>query len=68
MKPDLDNKPVRFSELEAKFGIENAEAILHTMEQFEGIQGVAVSKLTKEERMENVFRAMTENMLFQTRH
>ncbi len=64
----IDSASIDFDDLEARFGKENAFAILRTLEQFEGILEARVSKLSFEERLQNVFRMMKENMRFQTRH
>ena len=57
-----------FVELEDRFGLDNARAILRTLEQFEGIPELRVSNLTYEDRMRNVMSAMKDNIRFQTRH
>ncbi len=66
-----DNKGsylVEFSDLELRFGRENAFAILRTLEQFEGVSESLVTKLSWEERLQNVFALMQESMRYQTRH
>ncbi len=60
--------PLVFSDLESRFGRESAFAILRTLEQFEGVLEARVTKLSFEERLENVFRMMKENIRYQTRH
>ncbi len=57
-----------FKTLETRFGRENARSILRTLEQFEGIRAECVTRLSYEQRLQNVFRAMSENMRYQTRH
>ena len=57
-----------FPELEHRFGIENACAILRTLEQFEGISEAGVTKLSYAERLRNVMTAMKDNIRYQTRH
>jgi len=57
-----------FPDLEGRFGLDNARAILRTLEQFEGISEVRVAKLSYEDRLRNVMSAMKENIRFQTRH
>ena len=59
---------VEFSDLETRFGKDNAFAILRTLEQFEGVREDRVAKLSWEERLQNVFAVMKENMRYQTRH
>lgn len=59
---------LEFSDLESRFGRDNAFSILRTLEQFEGISEIRVSKLSHEERLKNVFALMKENMRYQTRH
>ncbi len=59
---------LEFNDLESRFGRESAFAILRTLEQFEGVAEVRVSKLSYEERLKNVFQLMKENMRYQTRH
>ncbi|MDR3424532.1 MAG: hypothetical protein P4M13_05565 [Alphaproteobacteria bacterium] len=57
-----------FVELEDRFGLDNARAILRTLEQFEGIPELCVSRLSDEDRLRNVMSAMKENIRYQTRH
>jgi hypothetical protein len=64
----LDANPLAFSELESRFGRDNAFAILRTLEQFEGVLEARVSALSFDERLENVFQLMKENIRYQTRH
>ena len=59
---------IEFVELEDRFGLENACAILRTLEQFEGISEEVVSNLSHHDRLRNVMSAMKENMRYQTRH
>jgi hypothetical protein len=57
-----------FVDLENRFGLDNARAILRTLEQFEGIHELRVSKLSYNDRMRNVMSVMKDNIRFQTRH
>ncbi len=57
-----------FIELEGRFGIDSARAILRTLEQFEGISEKGVAKLSYADRLRNVMAAMKENIRYQTRH
>jgi len=59
---------IEFTELEERFGHENAFAILRMLEQFEGIAESKVTKLSCHERLRNVFSLMHDNMRYQTRH
>lgn len=59
---------IDFSDLETRFGRDNAFAILLALEQFEGITEARVNRLSFEERLKNVFRLMKENIRYQTRH
>lgn len=59
---------LNFIELEDSFGLETAQIILHTLEQFEGIQDYETSNLSCEERFNNVIAVMRENIHYQTRH
>ncbi len=68
MPSPLSIEPLHFFELEQRFGRDNASSILRMLEQFEGIHKDQVAHLTPEQRFENVVRAMTDNMLYQTRH
>ncbi len=68
MLSDLNIMPMEYAELEDKYGKDNAQSILRLLEQFEGISEMATKNMSQEKRLANVFRAMTENMLYQTRH
>jgi hypothetical protein len=57
-----------FHELEYRFGLDNARAILRTLEQFEGIAEIRVAKLSYADRLRNVMSAMKDNIRYQTRH
>jgi hypothetical protein len=57
-----------FADLEVRFGKDNAFAILRTLEQFEGVREARVANLSWQERLQNVFAVMKENMRLQTRH
>ena len=57
-----------FSDLESRFGRDSAFSILRTLEQFEGIHEARVAKLSCDERLQNVFALMKENIQYQTRH
>ncbi len=57
-----------FYELEGRFGLDNARAILRTLEQFEGISEQRVAKLSYKDRLCNVMSAMKDNLRYQTRH
>ncbi len=57
-----------YSDLVERFGSESAMAILKTLEQFEGVREEWVSGMSKEERLDNVYRLMGESVLYQTRH
>ena len=59
---------LNFLDLEDRFGIDNARAILRTLEEFEGISEIRVAKLSYAERLQNVMSAMKDNVRFQTRH
>ena len=59
---------IEFSELECRFGRDNALVILRTLEQFEGIFQHHVKELSCEERLQNVFDLMKESIRYQTRH
>lgn len=59
---------IEFAELETRFGRDNAFSILRTLEQFEGIPESCVAQLSWDERLQNVFTLMKENMRTQTRH
>jgi len=63
LMPSLD-----FDDLQTRFGLDNAVAILRALEQFEGISEANVRALPLEQRMKNVFSLMMENMRCQTRH
>ena len=60
---DLD-----FLDLASRFGLDNARAILRTLEQFEGIVQAGDGKLSYEDRLRNVMIAMKDNIRYQTRH
>jgi UV DNA damage repair endonuclease len=69
----IDNEMLTFDkldflDLETRFGLESARAILRTLEQFEGISENRVAKLSYEDRLRNVMSAMKDNIRFQTRH
>jgi hypothetical protein len=57
-----------FYELEGRFGLDNARAILRTLEQFEGISERRVARLSYKDRLCNVMTAMRDNLRYQTRH
>ena len=57
-----------FLDLKDRFGLDNAYAILRTLEQFEGISEGRDSALSYEERLQNVISSMKDNIRFQTRH
>jgi len=57
-----------FVDLQGRFGLDNARAILRTLEQFEGISEIVVANLSDEDRLRNVMSAMKDNSRFQTRH
>ena len=57
-----------FPDLEDRFGLDNACAILRTLEQFEGISETCVAKLSYQNRLRNVMLAMKDNIRYQTRH
>jgi hypothetical protein len=57
-----------YTDLETRFGPDNARVILRTLEQFEGVIEERVSKLSGDERFKNVLRLMRDNMRTQTRH
>jgi len=57
-----------FFDLEGRFGLDNARAILRTLEQFEGISETGVASLSYEDRLRNVMSAMKDNIRYQTRH
>ena len=65
---ELEILPMDFEELEERYGYDSAREIIHTLEKFEGIGMDSVGKLSYEERLHNVFKVMTENMTYQTRH
>lgn len=68
MIEDFDDKLLNFTDLETRYGQEQAYAILRVLEQFEGVQEEWVAKMSREDRLDNVFRLMSENILYQTRH
>ena len=57
-----------YTDLETRFGRENAMVILRTLEQFEGVIEERVCRLSSDERFRNVLRLMRYNMRTQTRH
>jgi hypothetical protein len=57
-----------FIELEERFGLDNARAILRMLEQFEGIAEPYVADLSDTDRMRNVMSVMKDNNRYQTRH
>jgi type II secretory pathway component PulJ len=59
---------IEFADLELRFGSDNALAILRTLEQFEGVHEALVARLSRAERLQNVFAVMKDNMRYQTRH
>ena len=59
---------LNFFDLEDRFGLDNACAILRTLEEFEGISEVRVAKLTYAERLQNVMSAMKDSVSLQTQH
>lgn len=59
---------IDFADLETRFGKDNAFAILRTLEQFEGVLEARVAKLSWEERLQNVFTVMQENIRYPTPH
>lgn len=65
---NFDVTQIEFFDLESRYGLDNACAILRVLEQFEGIAESGVKKLSYEERLQNVFRLMKDNMRYQTRH
>jgi hypothetical protein len=65
---DAPHVPLAFSDLETRFGRDNACTILRTMEQFEGIREALVARMSPEERLANVLKTMKENLRTQTRH
>ena len=62
------SETIEFTDLENRFGRESAYAILRTLERFEGVREDWVANLSREERLNNVFRLMAENVRYQTRH
>ncbi len=68
MLHDLKDLPLDYGDLEDHYGKENAEAILRLLEQFEGIPEARVRNMPQARRLENVLKAMSENLLYQTRH
>ena len=60
--------PIEFLDLESRYGYDNAYAILRVLEQFEGVAESCVRDLSCNERLQNVFRMMTDNMRYETRH
>lgn len=68
MKPILSGKPLRFAELEERFGRENADTILLTLERLEGVREHKVGHMTAEQRLSNVLALMAENFTSGTKH
>jgi hypothetical protein len=64
----LEDDSLEFFDLESRYGRESAFAMLRVLEQFEGVLEARVANLSFEERLQNVFRLMKENMRYQTRH
>ncbi len=64
----LDMASLDFSDLEDRYGQENARAILRALEQFEGVRESDVSKYSWHERLKNVLELMKDGLKFQTRH
>ena len=64
----LPDNLLAFTDLEARFGRDNAITILRTLEQFEGVIAERVNSLSADDRLKNVLRLMKENMRTQTRH
>jgi hypothetical protein len=72
-EPDMENEAFTFGsldflDLENRFGLDNACAILRTLEQFEGISEIRVAELSYEDRLRNVMSVMKDNIRYQTRH
>ncbi|MDD3287705.1 MAG: hypothetical protein PHX43_01685 [Alphaproteobacteria bacterium] len=59
---------VKFVDLEARFGSDNARTILQTLEKMEGVYEELVADLSMEARLENVFRIISDSASYQTRH
>ncbi|MDD5585730.1 MAG: hypothetical protein PHY92_02095 [Alphaproteobacteria bacterium] len=68
MLDHLEDQGLDFDELEDRFGSDNALAILRALERFEGVREEWVVSLSREERLENVFRLMAESVRYQTKH
>ena len=68
MNLDWDGTAMRFTEMEERFGKESATVILKALEKFEGIASESVVKLSPEERLDNVYERIAEDMMYQTRH
>lgn len=66
--PENIHEMVDFSDLETRVGHDSALEILRALERFEGIRDTDTHALSAQERLENVFRQMQENMKYQTRH
>jgi hypothetical protein len=64
----LATAPLAFTDLEFRFGRDNAFVILRTLEQFEGVREERVARLSFEDRLTNVLRLMKESIRVQTRH
>jgi hypothetical protein len=59
---------VDFGDLETRYGRESACAILKVLEQFEGVHEAQVAKMSYDERLDQVFYLMQDNLKYQTRH
>ena len=68
MQNNMALESLNFIDLEDRFGLDNACAILRTLEEFEGIAEVRVAKLSYAERLQNVMSAMREGVSLQTQH
>lgn len=65
---EIDQDQLPYEDLVMRYGCHDAQVILKSLEQFEGIREEFVSGLSNEERLRNVFRMMSENLHYQTRH
>jgi hypothetical protein len=65
---DAENEAMPFDDLVTRYGSSDATIILKALERFEGIREDYVKGLSNEERLRNVFRVMSENLQYQTRH
>lgn len=63
---EIDQFP--YADLVVRYGDHEAKLILKALERFEGIREELVATLSEEERLQNVFRLMSENLHYQTRH